>query len=186
MTAIDPKNVFIAVVRVCIPWGTQLIDSVEADTQIKHMTSTELKKFIKSCKDEAEDFKFSNKVLMAIVHVCITKIKEEGLSTKGATSDEVLEALNSFNIKDEEFDTCKKKYTEQDMQDVCLQVFALANNNLVSIDPSDIEHIKPTVTGIGVGVINFAIIKPLEYSVVYQVNAEFEDIINYEQNLMNN
>ena len=35
-------------------------------------------------------------------------------------------------------------------------------------------------------VINFAIIKPLEYSVVYQVNAEFEDIINYEQNLMNN
>lgn len=150
------------------------------------MTSTELKKFIKSCKDEAENFKFSNKVLMAIVHVCITKIRGEGLSTKGATSEEVIEVLNSFNIKDEEFDTCKKKYTETDMQDFCLQICALANNKLISLDHSDMMHIKPTITGIGVGVINFAIIKPLEYSVVYQVNAEFEDIMNYEQNIINN
>jgi len=150
------------------------------------MTSTELKEFIKSCKSEAESFKFSNKVLMAIVHVCITKIQKEEVTAKGATSEEVLEALNSFDIKDKDFDTKKTKYTETDMQDVCLQVFALANNNLINIDPSDIEHIKPTTTGASVGLINFAIIKPLQHSVVYEFSVQLENVIKRQQNLMNN
>lgn len=150
------------------------------------MTSTDLKEFIKSCKGEAEDFKFGNKVLMAIVHVCVTKVKRDGLTAKGATSDEVLETLNSFNIEDKDFDTKKKKYTEKDMQDICLQVFALANNNFISIDPSDIDHIKPTVIGASVALINFAIIKPLQHSVVYEFNAELEKDIKRQQNIMNN
>ena len=69
---------------------------------------------------------------------------------------------------------------------ICLQVFALANNNFISIDPSDIDHIKHTVIGASVALINFAIIKPLQHSVVYEFNAELEKDIKRQQNIMNN
>ena len=152
------------------------------------MNAKELKKFIKSCKgkNEAEEFKFSNKILMAITHITLTKFKKDGVEAKGATSSEVLEVLNSFNIEDKEFDTAKNRYTEDDMTDICMQVFILGAHNLISINPDDIEHIKPTVTGCSVGMTNFGIIKPLEHSVVYEYNVELIKVINQQQKLMNN
>lgn len=150
------------------------------------MNAKELKKFIKSCKNDAEAFKFSNKILMAIVHITLTKFKQDGLAAKGATSSEVLEVLNSFNIEDKEFDTNKNRYTDTDMFEICEQVFILGAHNLITIDPDDIEHIKPTVTGCSVGMTNFGIIKPLEHSVVYEYNADLTKVVNQQRNLMNN
>lgn len=150
------------------------------------MNEKELKKFIKTCKNDAEAFKFSNKILMAIVHITLTKFQKDGLAAKGATSSEVLEVLNSFNIEDKEFDTNKKRYTDNDMIEICEQVFILGAHNLITIDPNDIEHIKPTLTGCSVGMTNFGIIKPLEHSVVYEYNADLTKVINQQQKLMNN
>ena len=150
------------------------------------MNAKELKKFIKSCKNDAEAFKFSNKILMAIVHITLTKFQKDGLNAKGATSSEVLEVLNSFNIEDKEFDTNKNRYTDTDMFDICEQVFILNAHNLITINPDDIDHIKPTLTGCSVGMTNFGIIKPLEHSVVYEYNADLNKVVNQQRNLMNN
>jgi hypothetical protein len=150
------------------------------------MTEKGIKQFIKSLNDkEREDFKLSNKVLMALTHITLTKIdnKETDL---GITKDEVLEVLNKFDIKDKDFDTKKTRYTEEDVVDICIQVFVLTIEGMVIINPNNIEHIHLTDKGCTVGVASFSVMKPIEYTCVYEYATSLKEEMNKRKQLRNN
>ena len=150
-----------------------------------NMSAIELKKFIKSCGAEKEQFLLGNKVLMAIVQICVDKHTKSPDKTipYGATSEEVLGMINSFVIKDKDFNTKKKSFDQSDMKDICDQVFELNTSGLIEINQLEVI---PTQKGLVVGLINFNMIKPLQHSVVYEYVAEIEKLAEERSNLMRN
>lgn len=145
-----------------------------------------LKEFVNACGEDKDAFLYSNKVLMAIVHICITNSDKHGNKANGATCDEVIKTLNSFNITDKDFDTNKTSYKTSDAPEICLHLSTLINNNLVGVDLNDIDHVKPTAMGYALGMANFDIIKPLQYSKVYEYYAQIKDSATMQKNFMNN
>lgn len=149
-------------------------------------TAKAIKQFIKSLNDkDREDFKLSNKVLMALTHITLTKINNKE-SNLGITKDEVLEVLNKFDIKDKDFDTKKTRYTEEDVVDICTQVFVLTIEGMLNIDPTNIEHIHLTDKGCTIGVASFDIIRPIEYTCVYEYAISLKEEMNKRKQLKNN
>lgn len=151
------------------------------------MTSAKsIKQFIKSLDDkEREDFKLSNKVLMALTHITLTKIKNEETDL-GITKDEVLEVLNKFDIKDKDFETKKIRYTEEDVVDICMQVFVLTVEGMVNINPTKLEHIHLTDKGCTIGVTTFNVIRPIEYTCVYEYATSLKEEMDKRKQLKNN
>jgi signal-transduction protein with cAMP-binding, CBS, and nucleotidyltransferase domain len=150
------------------------------------MTEKAIKQFIKSLNDkDREDFKLSNKILMALTHITLTKIENEETDL-GITKDEVLEVLNKFEIKDKDFDTKKTRYTEEDVVDICTQVFVLTVEGMVNINPNNIEHIHLTDKGCTVGVASFDVMRPIEYTCVYEYATSLKEEMGKRKQLRNN
>lgn len=150
------------------------------------MTEKAIKQFIKSLNDkDREDFKLSNKILMALTHITLTKIENEETDL-GITKDEVLEVLNKFEIKDKDFDTKKTRYTEEDVVDICTQVFVLTVEGMINIDPNNIEHIHLTDKGCTVGVASFDVMRPIEYTCVYEYATSLKEEMGKRKQLRNN
>jgi hypothetical protein len=150
------------------------------------MTEKAIKQFIKSLNDkDREDFKLSNKILMALTHITLTKIENEETDL-GITKDEVLEVLNKFDIKDKDFDTKKTRYTEEDVVDICTQVFVLTVEGMVNINPNNIEHIHLTDKGCTVGVASFDVMRPIEYTCVYEYATSLKEEMGKRKQLRNN
>ena len=150
------------------------------------MTEKAIKQFIKSLNDkDREDFKLSNKILMALTHITLTKIENKETDL-GITKDEVLEVLNKFEIKDKDFDTKKTRYTEEDVVDICTQVFVLTVEGMVNINPNNIEHIHLTDKGCTVGVASFDVMRPIEYTCVYEYATSLKEEMGKRKQLRNN
>lgn len=143
-----------------------------------------LQEFIKTIKnsDDRERFKLENSVLMAITHITFTKSDNKEANI-GVTKDEVLDCINKFDIKVEEFKSKKKKYTEQDVRDICLAVFQLMMHGLIQMDEKDINYVHLTNLGASVGASIIDTLKPLEYTVVYKY---YHDAVSTQSNLRNN
>ena len=147
-----------------------------------------LRKYIDSIpKKDKETFKFGNKILMAITHVTVSKIKNNPLNNNaGVTKEEVIDTLNMFTIEDKFYNTKKHKYCLNDAMDISYQVFQLTLAGYLSINPEDYTHIKMTPLGLTMGLQSFNIIKPMKVTAVYEMYNDISNQVDNEINIRNN
>ena len=144
-----------------------------------------LKDFInKMSVKEKEKFKFGNKILMALTHLTVSKMKANG--NPGITKDEVIETLNKFSIDDKFYDAGKSTFTDDDALDISMMVFELSMANYVTINPEDLSHIYLTPLGFTMGLQSFNVVKPMKITAVYEVYNDIASAIEQESDFSNN